>query len=434
MADSTDVVLSLGSNLGNRRDNLYTGLKHLSKAGCSIQQISPAVESPAQLPPNSPSAWNRPFLNVVVQGKCNLGIEKFYRVSKQIQTNLGKAAENKWQPRNLDIDIVFWGSVVTKLNGKLIPDSAIYSRPYVLSPLVHMAPQWKIPDSAGVSALDFSCTSKSEFHIPLWMGILNITPDSFSDGGRFAHLENMHAVVENMISNGVNIIDIGAESTRPNATPLTADEEWTRLKPALELVQEIAKDSILPPQISVDTYHSATAEKCLELNVDMINDVGGLRSNDMMALARSCDKTFIAMHSVTVPVDSKISLDPAADACVVFQNWIREGRELWDANGLDLHQIIVDPGIGFGKSSLQSLDLMRSTKRFRKLGHRLMVGHSRKRFLRSFSDYASANLDIETVGASLQMCSQSVDILRVHAVEAHTRAYLSWAHLLKNRA
>ena len=94
-----------------------------------------------------------------------MGIEKFYRVSKQIQTDLGKAVVNKWQPRNLDIDIVFWGSVVTKLNGKLIPDSAIYSRPYVLSPLVHMAPQWKIPDSAGVSALDFSCTSKSEFHI-----------------------------------------------------------------------------------------------------------------------------------------------------------------------------------------------------------------------------------------------------------------------------
>ena len=434
MADSTDVVLSLGSNLGNRRDNLCTGLKHLSKAGCSIQQISPAVESPAQLPPNSPSAWNRPFLNVVVQGKCNLSIEKFYRVSKQIQTDLGKAVENKWQPRNLDIDIVFWGSVVTKLNGKLIPDSAVYSRPYVLSPLVHMTPQWKVPDTAGVSALEFSCTSKSEFHIPLWMGILNITPDSFSDGGRFANLENMHAVVENMISNGVNIIDIGAESTRPNATPLTADEEWTRLKPALELVQEIVKETVLPPQISVDTYHSATAEKCLELNVDMINDVDGLRSKSMMALARSCDKTFIAMHSVTVPVDSKISLDPAADACAVFENWIREGQELWDAHELDLHRIIVDPGIGFGKSSLQSLDLMRSTKRFRKLGHRLMVGHSRKRFLRSFSDHASAGLDIETIGASLQMCSQSVDILRVHAVEAHTRAYLSWAHLLKNRA
>ena len=368
------------------------------------------------------------------KGNATWASKIFYQVSKQIQTDLGKAVENKWQPRNLDIDIVFWGSVVTKLNGKLIPDSAVYSRPYVLSPLVHMAPQWKIPGSADVSALEFSCTSKSEFHIPLWMGILNITPDSFSDGGRFANLENMHAVVENMISNGVNVIDIGAESTRPNATPLTVDEEWTRLKPALKLVQELVKETVLPPQISVDTYHPATAEKCLELNVDMINDVGGLRSKSMMALARSCDKTFIAMHSVTVPVDSKISLDPAADACAVFENWIREGQELWDAHGLDLHRIIVDPGIGFGKSSLQSLDLMRSTKRFRKLGHRLMVGHSRKQFLRSFSDHASANLDIETIGASLQMCSQSVDILRVHSVEAHTRAYLSWAHLLKNRA
>ena len=100
---------------------------------------------------------------------------------------------------------------------------------------------------------------------------------------------------------------------------------------------------------------------------------------------------------------------------------------------MNLDKIVVDPGIGFGKSSLQSLDLMRSVKELRQLGQRVLVGHSRKRFMRTFTKFPSADLDFETVGASLNLCEQGVDILRVHNVESHKRAYLSWLHLRQNR-
>jgi len=153
----------------------------------------------------------------------------------------------------------------------------------------------------------------------------------------------------------------------------------------------------------------------------------------MLALARDSGKRFVAMHSVTVPVDPNVSIAQQADACVVFERWLDERQRLWVRSGLDLNQIIVDPGIGFGKSSLQSLELLRSIQRLRKCGHRVLIGHSRKRFLKSFSSFDSAELDLETIGASLNLCDQSVDILRVHDVASHTRAYLGWAHLLGNR-
>lgn len=428
-----NVLLSLGSNHGDRQANLKAGLERLSQSGFSIRRISPALESPALLPPNSPANWNRPFLNLITIGETEKDYDSFLIDTKAIQTEIGKPSDSKWSPRNLDIDIVTWDQQqLPPMTGRGV--MPIFKRPYVLSPLVHIAPEWPVSSDGRVTAFEFSTTPEVDMHIPLWMGIVNVTPDSFSDGGRYSDLEDVATAVNRMIRNGVHIIDIGAESTRPNAKPLTDDEEWQRLQPVLKRVQEICADQPLAPQISVDTYHPATAEKALNFGVDIVNDVSGLRNGEMMALARDSGKTFIAMHSVTVPVDPKISIGDRDDAGELFAGWIDEGRRIWEANGLELDNIIVDPGIGFGKSSLQSLELMRSIQRLRARGHRILIGHSRKRFLKSFSNYESPELDFETMGASLNLCAQSVDILRVHDVEAHTRAYLSWAHLLSNRA
>ena len=428
-----EAVISLGSNFGDRKANLHTGLEHLKRAGFSIRHVSPTVESPAQLPPNSPSEWNRPFLNLVVIGDSSKELETFFQETKSIEFEIGKPGDSKWSPRKLDIDIVSWGRKTIKpdLGNNSVPE--IYMRPYVLSPLLHLSPGWPVSLDREISALGLSSSRAVEFHIPTWMGIVNVTPDSFSDGGLYKNLEDVQAAVEHMIESGVNIIDIGAESTRPNAVALSDDEEWQRLEPVLKMVGEICAHSILPPSISVDTYHPLNAQRALEHGADIINDVTGLRDELMLAIARDSGKTFIAMHSVTVPVDPDISIDPKDDACNVFEKWIIDRRELWESKGLDLDNIVIDPGIGFGKSSLQSLELMRSVRRLRRYGHRVLIGHSRKRFLKSFSNFGSADLDLETIGASLNLCAQSVDILRVHNVEGHIRAFLSWAHLLNNK-
>ena len=433
MARKSDVILSLGSNQGDRKYNLHTGLESLRQNGCSINKVSPVVESPAQLPQNSPAAWNRPYLNLVVFGSTSLDIDSFSQLCKKIQTSLGsRDSHNRWAPRDLDIDIVQWGEEVANFNGKVYPDREVFLSPYVLSPLVHMSPGLRFPGSENRTVLELSCSYSRHLHIPLWMGILNITPDSFSDGGSKLESIELHNAAREMVESGVNIIDIGAESTRPNATPLSFGEEWARLRPALEIVQEVCESYLFPPQISIDTYHPETASAALQFGVDIINDVGGLGNESMIEIASSCDATFVAMHSVTVPVDPTKSIDPEANACEVFEEWLDERQRIWEAADIDLNRIIIDPGIGFGKSSLQSLQLMRSAKRLRNLGFRLLIGHSRKSFLKTFAVREFSELDPETIGASLQLCSQSVDILRVHDVASHTRAYLSWTHLLDN--
>ena len=255
MARTSDVILSLGSNKGNRRQYLHAGLTRLQDVGYSINRISPIVESPAQLPPNSPTRWNRPYLNLVAHGSTSLEIESFSHLTKRIQSEMGvKNAHSRWAPRNLDIDLVSWGNEVVHFNGTSFPDSEVYLKPYVLSPLVHMKPDLQLPGMSAETVLDLSRSHSEILHIPLWMGILNVTPDSFSDGGIHFDLDNVESATKRMIEDGVNIIDIGAESTRPNATPLSAEEEWDRLSPALELVQNICESCLLAPQISIDTH------------------------------------------------------------------------------------------------------------------------------------------------------------------------------------
>ena len=433
MADRVDVLLSLGSNKGDRQANLVAGIKRLADTELVVKGISPVVESPALLPQGAPSEWNRPYLNIVAKGVVVQQFDTFYKISKAIQEELGPRGESKWAPRNLDIDILAWGSSTITLNHSTLPSRDVFLRPFVISPLIHLDPSIRIPVDGGLKAFDISQKCELDFHIPLWMGIVNVTPDSFSDGGTNFDLDAIEKNVKRMIECGVNIVDVGAESTRPNARPLSHEEEWDRLQEPLQVVKNLIGNQILRPKLSIDTYHAKTAERALAAGVDVINDVSGLETESMIRLAKESDAQFIAMHSVTVPVNPDASIPQSSNPVEFIKDWIVRQQQRWEIAGLNLDKIVVDPGIGFGKSSLQSLDLMRSTKELRQLGQRVLVGHSRKRFMRTFTKFPSADLDFETVGASLNLCEQGVDILRVHNVESHKRAYLSWLHLRQNR-
>ena len=433
MADRVDVLLSLGSNKGDRQANLVAGIKRLADTELVVKGISPVVESPALLPQGAPSEWNRPYLNIVAKGVVVQQFDTFYKISKAIQEELGPRGESKWAPRNLDIDILAWGSSTITLNHSTLPSRDVFLRPFVISPLIHLDPSIRIPVDGGLKAFDISQKCELDFHIPLWMGIVNVTPDSFSDGGMNFDLDAIEKNVKRMIECGVNIVDVGAESTRPNARPLSHEEEWDRLQEPLQVVKNLIGNQILRPKLSIDTYHAETAERALAAGVDVINDVSGLETESMIRLAKESDAQFIAMHSVTVPVNPEANLPQSANPVEFIKDWIVRQQQRWETAGLNLDNIVVDPGIGFGKSSLQSLDLMRSIKELRQLGQRVLVGHSRKRFMRTFTKFPSADLDFETVGASLNLCEQGVDILRVHNVESHKRAYLSWLHLRQNR-
>ena len=234
-----------------------------------------------------------------------------------------------------------------------------------------------------------------------------------------------------MIDAGVHIIDVGGESTRPKATPVTLETEWKRVAPILEELIDIRENSLFGPMISIDTYRVSTAKKALQLGVDIVNDVSGLRSPEMIDLAGESGAEFIAMHQLTLPVDPQKTLPHDCCPFNVVERWLLESIELWDKAGLDLNRLLFDPGIGFGKTATQSRELLTRAGEFRAHGIRVVVGHSRKSFLSATVDNDITNRDLATTGISMKLCAQGVDIIRVHNVPMHTATYRGWS-LTKN--
>jgi len=423
----TQVYFGLGSNLGDRTANLEKSIRLLQENGFQLSRVSPVVESPALLPEGAPSAWNIPFLNLVIEGDVDEAPAHWLKINKDIQNIMGRTNASRWSPRPVDIDILLWSDEVIETEDLTIPHKDLHKRAFVVSPLAHLCPDLQIPGRDTTTILEHA--RGLHHHIPLWMGIVNITPDSFSDGNvNFDHADAERTISE-MMDAGVHIIDVGAESTRPGATPMKPDEEWQRLRPTLELIKEKTSDGLIGPLISIDTRHADVARQALELGVDIINDVSGLTNSEMLELACENNHDWVAMHHVTIPVDSNRKIAQECDTVVEVCSWFDQRLEEWDKSGIDHNRIILDPGIGFGKDSLHSLELMRHIEALQKFNMRLLVGHSRKSFMKAFSEIPAAERDIETVGASLKLCDKGVDIIRVHNVPAHVRAYTAWAHL-----
>jgi 2-amino-4-hydroxy-6-hydroxymethyldihydropteridine diphosphokinase/dihydropteroate synthase len=421
-----NVYLGLGSNLGDRRANIARALDALARDGMRVLRISPVVESPAMLPDDAPADWNRPFLNVVTECDAQDAPDALLDRLKAIEFELGRGAHERWAPRSIDLDILLWGNERISTERLTVPHPGIAERAFVLTPLVSLAPLLTIPGRGAKTVLEWS--REPGRHIPLWMGIVNVTPDSFSDGGRFESWPAVEAHVDMLVAGGASYIDVGAESTRPGATPLDADAEWARLEPVLGRLVAKHSASTLRPLVSVDTYHAATARRALALGVDAINDVGGLASPEMIELAAGSRADWIAMHNLGLPADRARTLPVDRDPVAEVARWLEQRLEEWQRAGLDLGRIVFDPGIGFGKNPLQSLRLLRGIERFERYGLRILVGHSRKSFMHGLTA-DPAGRDLFTIGASLRLCARGVEILRVHDIAAHAAAYRGWAHV-----
>ncbi len=421
------VYLGLGSNLGDRRGHLAEAIGLLRALGVRVSRISPVVETPALLPPGATPDWNLPYLNLAIECEVDAEPEQLYEWIVAIQRGMGRGDAARWAPRTIDIDILLWDERRIDTPTLTIPHRDLSRRQFVLTPLAALVPRLQVPGLGGRTVLD--CSVELGRPVPLWMGIVNVTPDSFSDGGRFSDEMALDAHVAEMLEAGAHILDVGGESTRPGAKAVSPDEEWARLAPVLERLIDRHRGADLRPLVSVDTYHPETAWRALDLGVDLINDVGGLTEPAMIELAKDSGVDWVAMHSLTVPADPAVTLPRGCDPVEALEAWLTERLEAWDKAGLDLNRIVFDPGIGFGKDALQSLALLRGAGRLRRHGLRVLVGHSRKSFMKSFSSLAIEDKDLATVGASLSLCAQGVDILRVHDVPRHAAAYRGWSHL-----
>lgn len=421
------IYLGLGSNLGDRKKQLRDALNHLQDTGVQCLRRSPVIETPALLPDDAPWEWNQPFLNMVIECTFDGSPEQLLEHILTIQNRQGRSNKSRWSPRPIDIDILLWGEDIISTDRLTIPHKDLHLRHFVLTPLIALNATLMIPGRGSKTVLQWS--QELPHHIPLWMGILNITPDSFSDGGTHDDFQQTRQTMQTMVACGATILDIGGESTRPGAATIDAATEWSRVAPVLEYLNQTYKDDLLKPLISLDTRNVEVAEKAIDIGVDFINDVSGVSDPAMIELAANSSCQWIAMHSLSVPADPQVIIAPTDDPVQVVHNWLEQQLEAWDKAGISLHKMVFDPGIGFSKNPLQSLRLLQSAGSYRKHGLRLLVGHSRKSFMKQFASDEIHERDMVTVGSAMQLCQQGVDIIRVHNIPDHLAAYRGWSHL-----
>jgi dihydropteroate synthase len=252
---------------------------------------------------------------------------------------------------------------------------------------------------------------------PLVMGILNVTPDSFSDGARFLTYADAVAEGRHMPLDGAAIVDVGGESTRPGATELTSAEEIARVLPVVEaLVAEGGSG------VSIDTRHAQVARRCVEAGVDIVNDVGGFRDPRMVEVAAESGAGCVVMHMLGEP--GTMQLEPRYDDVFAeVRDWlVGRARALEDA-GVKHARICLDPGIGFGKTLEHNLTLLRRLPELAALGYPLLVGVSRKRFIGALTGVEQpAERLAGSIAAAVWCATHGADVVRVHDVAETAQA------------
>lgn len=456
-----EVVVGIGTNLGPRLDHLRRGVRSLRALAprLSAVRVSPIYESDALVPEGAPEEWRRPYLNLAGYGRWEESPEEFLRVLKELESRLGRRPRERWAPREVDLDLLVFGDRSITTAGLTVPHPGLPDRPFALLPLADLAPDWRFPpDSGPLAGLTAREAARrwtgTPDHMPLRtrrsflsltevVGILNITPDSFSDGGAYSDTETAVRHARVLVADGATVLDLGAESTRPGASPITAVEEWARLGPVLEQLSPFSSFSPSSPGeaegvgdrplLSVDTRHAQTAGRAIAAGVPWINDVTGLCDPAMVDLLAKADVDVVVMHSLGIPPDRRRTIPESDDPVAAVLAWGRDRLTALEARGIGRERVILDPGIGFGKTSDQNAELLRRADELSSLGVRVLIGHSRKSFLAGWyaPGYPGATepteRDHETSLLSAHLARLGVDYVRVHDVAATVRALRAMA-------
>jgi dihydropteroate synthase len=267
-------------------------------------------------------------------------------------------------------------------------------------------PIWRVGERA------FDCSERT-----LVMGILNVTPDSFSDGGRFLDRAAAVAHATRMVEDGADILDVGGESTRPGSNAVSVDEELERVRPVIERLAEL--HPAIP--ISIDTRKASVAAEALTAGAAIVNDVSGGADPDMFDMVKERDAAVVLMHMRGDPKTMQEA--PRYDDVVgEVHEYLRQRIEAAELAGIDPERIAIDPGIGFGKDLEHNLELMRRVDVLLDLRRPVLVGPSRKRFLGTILDVPEDDRVEGTIGAVVWLVSRGAHLARVHDVKEIVRA------------
>lgn len=419
-------LLSIGSNLSDRAANLELAA-NLIKSHPDLIKLKGSLlfENPALTPKNAPLDWHKFYLNSVLEltFKKTQDPKELLAFLKSIEREMGRNPKaERWAPRVIDLDILKLGEKTVSQENLIIPHPLMNERDFVLSPLKYLSQEEEVLRNYRLL---------KHVSTPTFMGILNLTPDSFSDGGNLNNKKAIEEKLEAYDKAFIQILDLGAESTRPGAKRVSEKEEWERLKGPLKLIKERYRGKTFKPLISIDTTSSHTAELALENGADLINDVSGLSDLRMIEVLKKYPSSrYVLMHSLSVPANRDIVLPSNIDPVKEIKSWAIEKLETLKKEGIDLSRVIFDPGIGFGKTPEASIEILKRVSEFFELPVKLMIGHSRKSFLSRFTDLPADKRDPESIAISLKLANLGIDILRVHEADLHARAFKALSGVL----
>lgn len=249
------------------------------------------------------------------------------------------------------------------------------------------------------------------------MGIVNVTPDSFSDGGKFRQLDKAVEQGLRLATEGAAILDIGGESTRPYSDPVSLEDELSRVIP---VVAELAKKTQVP--ISIDTSKAEVARRAIESGAEIINDVTGLEGDpEMLSVAAKTGAGICAMHMQGTPqtMQDNPQYDHVVDEILLY---LRQRDNALINAGIAPSKICLDPGIGFGKTHLHNLQLIQASAQFHRLNRPILVGHSRKGFIGKAIGDKEASRTFGTLAVTLQLAQSAIQVIRLHEIEPTVQA------------
>ncbi len=245
------------------------------------------------------------------------------------------------------------------------------------------------------------------------IGILNYNNNSFSDGGECNNLASAERKINELFSDGADIVDIGVSATSYGATLMSFEEEWKKLGPLLSAKR-------VNDNVSVDTYHYQTMEKVISYGIGYINDVTGGKDKRILELiAKNQNVKYICMYSLTLPADKDIRIKSVSEV----YDWCGNKTEECLKEGITKDQLILDPGIGFVTNSLQSMELLKDISKLQDFDVSICIGHSRKSFLESIAKSSVNERDVETLACSIYLMLKNIEYVRVHNVKMHKKAF-----------
>ena len=257
------------------------------------------------------------------------------------------------------------------------------------------------------------------------MGVLNITDNSFYDGGKFNNLKASIAHVKTMINDGADIIDIGAESSKPGSSPVSNKVQIRKIEPLVEALREISN---IP--VSIDTRSSLVIKHLLKYKINIVNDISSLEDEDLIDIVKSNKLSISLMHMLGTP--KTMQINPVYDNVVEdIYEYLKNRANLCINNGIDKSKIIIDPGFGFGKTLNHNYKILNNLEKFSKMGYRVLSGISRKSMIGDVLDKPVADRLYGSLAASVIAIKNNTSILRVHDVR-ETKMLLNFKELIIN--